>query len=124
MCATQPTATSRWASLTWALQILAGGGCAVGALAVMTRIGGLSPILLAGAATAGAAAPVIWVGWWIGRPARRVAVRPPAPLGVHVVVEPSAVIIPGPVTELQPSPRALPAPVPAARHAARREAIR
>jgi hypothetical protein len=141
MCA--PTALSRWASLAWAVKLLAAGSLIVGCVALMVRISGIGQVLLAVAATAGAMTPVLWAGWWIGRPHRRVPPRarvtasaqpaepatvrmfaqPARSESVRVVVEPSAVLVPDPAQIGRPM-RVLPAPVPPRRHVADRRAVR
>jgi hypothetical protein len=139
MCA--PTTSSRWASLAWAVKLLAAGGIIAASIALMVRISGIGQVLLAVAATAGAMAPVLWAGWWIGRPARRALPRaavaaapaepatvrmfasPARPESVRVVVEPSAVLVPDPAQIGRPM-RVLPAPVPPRRHVADRRAVR
>jgi hypothetical protein len=141
MCA--PAASSRWASLAWAVRLLAAGVIIAASVALMVRVSGIASVLLAVAATAGATTPVLWAGWWIGRPARRVPPRtavtaqpvepttvrimpamPAQPAEpVRVVVEPSAVLVPDPAQIGQPM-RVLPAPVPPRRHVADRRAVR
>jgi hypothetical protein len=137
--------TSRWAGLVWAVKLTATGAAVLMSIALMARVSGIGQVLLAVAATAGAMTPVLWAGWWVGRPHRRVppravvtasaeAAQPatvrlwpvmaePAVESVRVVVEPSAVIIPDPAPIGRPM-RALPVPVPPRRHVATRRALR
>jgi hypothetical protein len=142
MCA--PT-SSRWAGLVWAVKLTATGAVVLVSIALMARVSGIASVLLAVAATAGVMTPVLWAGWWIGRPARRVPPRvavtaqpaqsatvrlmptmpaqPVEPAMVRVVVEPSAVFVPDPAQIGRPM-RVLPAPVPPRRHVADRRAVR